>query len=256
MVNGLIAVSKIIFIGRKGSGKSTIIAFLAKGLSKRGYKVLVITPNIDQTLYRMLGFTSPAIPLLEVLGGLDKIRFDKPEDVSKLDLDFIKNLKGPWIKWRRNIGLLTVSRASSMEERLLEVLYIVICEILRRLKTGSKDIILISGGSKLRKENPILRYIDYIIMIIDPSYESLTLARKISKEVKSLGKRFFYIANKCEKELLDLLIDEMPEGILLGSVGYHRKIIIADIRSEKLSKVDVEEIEDIINNMIRYNIIT
>ena len=66
---------KIAVCGKGGSGKSAIVTLLAKGLREKGYKVLVVDSDESNSgLYRMLGFDSLPVPLMELAGGKKKVQ--------------------------------------------------------------------------------------------------------------------------------------------------------------------------------------
>lgn len=65
---------KVAIAGKGGSGKSTVVCLLAKGLRERGYRVLVVdSDESNRGLYRMLGFEERPQPLLELVGGKKKV---------------------------------------------------------------------------------------------------------------------------------------------------------------------------------------
>ena len=65
---------KISVCGKGGSGKSTIVTLLAGEAQSRGYKVLVVDSDESNAgLYRILGFSQPPVPLMEIVGGKKKI---------------------------------------------------------------------------------------------------------------------------------------------------------------------------------------
>jgi CO dehydrogenase maturation factor len=66
---------KISVCGKGGSGKSALVTLLANEMRERGYKVLVV--DFDESnsgLYRMLGFNSPPVPLMELAGGKKRVQ--------------------------------------------------------------------------------------------------------------------------------------------------------------------------------------
>ena len=61
---------KISVCGKGGSGKSTVLTLLAKAAQERGLPVLVVDSDESNSgLFRMLGFKSPPVPLMELVGG-------------------------------------------------------------------------------------------------------------------------------------------------------------------------------------------
>jgi CO dehydrogenase nickel-insertion accessory protein CooC1 len=76
---------KICVCGKGGSGKSTVVTLLAKAARERGLPALVVDSDESNSgLFRMLGFKSPPVPLMELVGGkaaLKKFFFSKIKHV-------------------------------------------------------------------------------------------------------------------------------------------------------------------------------
>ena len=67
--------NKIAICGKGGSGKSTVVALLAKALREKHYKVLVVDSDESNTgLYRMLGLDQAP---LSILAELECFRSDR-----------------------------------------------------------------------------------------------------------------------------------------------------------------------------------
>lgn len=49
--------------------------------------------------------------------------------------------------------------------------------------------------------------VDLVLMIVDPSYESLQLSKKIGELAESIRKPFYYVFNKVTKENQDMMYD-------------------------------------------------
>jgi CO dehydrogenase maturation factor len=65
---------KIAVCGKGGSGKSTVVALLARGLQDKGARVLVVdSDESNPGLYRVLGFEQRPAPLLELVGGKKQV---------------------------------------------------------------------------------------------------------------------------------------------------------------------------------------
>jgi len=61
---------EVLVFGKGGSGKSTIVALLAKAFVKRGFMVLVIDSDKSNiTLHKMIGVDAPSSTLMDYLNG-------------------------------------------------------------------------------------------------------------------------------------------------------------------------------------------
>jgi CO dehydrogenase nickel-insertion accessory protein CooC1 len=89
--------SRIGFIGRGGSGKSTVIALLAKALRRRGYAVCVL--DADSTnlgLHKALGLERAPQPLMSYFGGMVfqggrvSCPVDDPSRIAHPEIDLVE----------------------------------------------------------------------------------------------------------------------------------------------------------------------
>ncbi len=61
---------KISVCGKGGSGKSTVVALLAKAAQQRELSVVIVdSDESNSSLFKMLGFEYPPAPLPEMAGG-------------------------------------------------------------------------------------------------------------------------------------------------------------------------------------------
>ena len=66
---------KVSICGKGGSGKSTLVALLAREFRRRGTEVLVVDSDESNAgLHTMLGFDGPPTPLMELAGGRKNVR--------------------------------------------------------------------------------------------------------------------------------------------------------------------------------------
>ena len=66
---------KVAVCGKGGSGKSALVTLLAKQARDRRIKVLVVdSDESNSSLFRMLGFEKPPVPLMELVGGKARLK--------------------------------------------------------------------------------------------------------------------------------------------------------------------------------------
>ena len=82
-----------------------------------------------------------------------------------------------------------------------------------------------------------------MMMIADPSYESLRLTEKIGQLSESIGKPCYYIMNKATAENEQLICEHVwkPENII-ARIPQNQKILEAGLKGEALTeKMDAVE---------------
>ena len=57
--------------------------------------------------------------------------------------------------------------------------------------------------------------VDLVLMIVDPSYESLQLSKKVGELAKSIGKPFYYVFNKVTEDNREMMYENVwkPEQV-------------------------------------------
>ena len=72
-------------------------------------------------------------------------------------------------------------------------------------------------------------------MIVDPSYESLCLAEKISGLAREIGKPIFFSLNKVTEDCRELMETTVtPHGMILGCMPYSPEINKAGLLGQPL----------------------
>lgn len=163
---------KIAVCGKGGCGKSTITSLLAKELARMGNKVLVIdSDESNYGLHKQLGMEFPG-DFPEYFGG--KIH-------------------------EANEGC-----ACTMESILKELLAHL------DLKKNEFAIADMEAGIE-HFGRGVDNSADVILMIIDPSFESLCLSQKIKELSQSIGKPVYFCLNRVTKESIGTMIEMVSE---------------------------------------------
>ena len=61
---------------------------------------------------------------------------------------------------------------------------------------------------------------DALLMVIDPSYESIRLSEKISGLADAAGKELYYVLNRVEGESKAILCENVPENRILATLPH------------------------------------
>jgi len=82
---------------------------------------------------------------------------------------------------------------------------------------------------------------DVILIVIDPSQESIKLARKISKMAEAINKSFYYVLNKVDEETREILLKSVDKNKVIASILEDKRIFKNCLNGEELD-FKVEEI--------------
>ena len=158
---------KILVCGKGGCGKNVVATLIAKELTNRGKKVLVV--DIDESnfgIYRNFGVEQPK-DLIDYLGGKDKVRSE-----------LLKFLQGG----EERVKLFDELRFDDLPE----------------------DYVMTKDGTRIIAIGKIHDFGEGCACLMgavaEPSYESIMLAEEIVELSRKIGKKTIVVANKVDEK--------------------------------------------------------
>lgn len=186
---------KIAVTGKGGSGKTTIVAHLAKIYAADGFRVLAVDADPNLNLSEFFGYEG--MPPISKMKNLVNER-------SKLSNGFIR--MKPYVRdivdrYRRgvsgNLSLLALGVVEKVgsgclcpENALLRSLFQEI--ILKRSETVIMDL---STSLEIMNEGT-LRGMDAVLVVTEPNYGSVSVTRKLLSYSNQMGIKTHVVANK------------------------------------------------------------
>jgi CO dehydrogenase maturation factor len=252
---------KILVCGKGGSGKSTIASLLAKDLKTKGYRVLVV--DADESNYGLsvqLGLEDPK-ELMDQLGGkkavVDKMwagRSAGEKAVIFSESWGIDEIPSECVSKKDNLYLLQIGKVKHFGEGCACPMGGLSRDFLNRLKLGLKDIAVIdteAGVEHLGRS--VESGIDVILLVLDPSYESIRLSEKISAMAKEAGKSVHFVLNKMDKATADKISDKIGKERVIGFVPFTSSIQEKGLSGEELdtTTADITDITNFILNVMQ-----
>ncbi len=243
---------KIMLCGKGGSGKSTVTALLAKEYARQGKRVLVI--DCDESnygLHQQLGLELPR-DLTDYVGGKQRIMMlsaNGPMNVPPLfdgPMTF-DDIPEAYVTRKDNLLLLSPGKIEDANEGCACAFNIVMVQFLQFLQLQEDDIVLMdmeAGIEHLGRGTG--NACEAVLMVVDPSYESLKLSEKISEICTQVGHPLYYVLNK---------VTEKNEAAMLAGISDPKKILCKlplseDLMSAGLNGDILEESFEEIRNLI------
>ncbi|MFB3764497.1 MAG: AAA family ATPase [Methanotrichaceae archaeon] len=247
---------KISICGKGGSGKSTISALLANELASKGHKVLVVdTDESNFGLYKHLGLEQPK-DFMESLGGKaglrDKlmafIRSEGKERTSMMPEQFcVDDIAPEMIVGKNGIKLVAIGKIHDFGEGCACPMGALAREFLEKLKTNGEYVIVDTDAGIEHFGRGVEAGCDKIVVVIDPSYESIQLSQKIAQMGEKIGKDVYFLLNRIDENSKDLarMVDR---GRVIGILPNDKGVFMACLKGEAVPKV--KEMGDIANLLI------
>lgn len=259
---------KISICGKGGAGKSVIVALLANEFRTRGYRVLVVdSDESNSSLYRTLGFDHPPIPLMELVGGKKGLRdrmavkFSSGEsepkmEVLSLDKILIKDIPPQHIEESDGISLVNIGKILHSLEGCACPMGVLSREFLAKLHLDQDEVAIVDMEAGVEHfGRGVETSIDRILVIVEPSFESLELAFKVKQLAAGAGvSDTWAILNKISSEKIAIrLKDELGKrGIeVIGMVHHNPKIFEACLEGHRLDEgIASKEVSGIVETVL------
>ncbi len=229
---------KIIICGKGGCGKSTVATLLARAYQKEGKHVLVIdSDESNYGLHRQLGFDLPedfthyfggkkgAYRVVDEKGCL----FDEKWHFSDIPEDFMTG--------EEDLHLMAIGKIAEAEEGCACGIGFTAKMFLDNLETGDDDIVITDTEAGVEHFGRGLdRCADVILMIVDPSYESIHLSEKIHDMGSALGKPVRFVLNKVDRDQAAMVREALRDAdSVIAEVPAQPGIMMSGLKGEPLT---------------------
>jgi len=234
---------KILVCGKGGCGKSTVVALLAKEMALRKNKVLVIDNDESNIgLHSRLGMEKPA-DFMNYFGG-KKLLFEKTKEMkNKWRLD---DLPGDYLAKKGNIQLLSMGKIYEFGEGCACPINALSSKFLEIVDLGDGEFLIADTDAGIEHfGRGIETGVDILLVIIDPSQESILLAKKISELGRQVDKPVYYILNRiADQETKEFLLNSIDREKVIAIIPENKEIFISGLAGNEFN-MDVEGINEI-----------
>ncbi len=238
---------KIFVSGKGGSGKSTVSSLLAKELSERGKRVLVVDNDESNFgLHSQLGLSLPK-DFMYYFGGKDNL-FEESEKIQ--DGIEISELPDEYLSHENNLSLLAIGKISEYGEGCACPMNVLSGEFLKKLSLGEDDILIVDMDAGVEHfGRKVEEGADVILAVVDPTRESIKLSEKIANFGEEIEKNVYFILNKMDGDAEDIILESIDEEKVLGILPRDERVFEAGLKGEKLD-LELEEIEKVADSLL------
>ena len=259
---------KISVCGKGGSGKSAIVALLASELQAMGYHVLVVDSDESNSgLFRMLGLDHPPAPLMDAVGGKRSLqqkmvaRFSSGESEPKMevlseDKILLRDIPHHYMVGGDNLRLVNIGKILQSLEGCACPMGVLSREFLRKLSLEANEVAIVDMEAGVEHfGRGIETSIDTVLVIVEPSLESVELAAKVKSLAAEAGvSRIWAVLNKIGPDEIALRLKEelRKRGVeVIGLIHYDAEIFQACLEGRKLSgDRSAQEIGDVVDRLL------
>lgn len=236
---------KIAVCGKGGSGKSTVTTLLAKELARMGKSVLVIdSDESNYGLSRQMGVEQP-MDFTAYFGGKEKAQQDMI--LSNFTHQFfretwtLQDVPEGYYAEKDGVKLMSSGKIHTANEGCACTIGNIISQFIDHLVLEKDEYALMDMEAGIEHfgrgtDNGM----DLILMIVDPSYESLALSKKILELGNSIQKSVRFVLNKVDDENLSILREGVcEEGEVICELPSSRMVREAGLSGKELK---IEEV--------------
>lgn len=257
---------KIAVCGKGGSGKSVIVRLLADGIRARGLRVLVVDSDESNTgLHRMLGFDSPPSPLIELLGGKQKLEEEIEAEIkaggSEETLEVMKemaempvaNIPPEYIFETDGMKLVVIGKILMALEGCACPMGIVSRSFLKKLRLETDEIAIVDLEAGVEHfGRGVETSVDCVLVVVEPSIDSLEVAERISELAAQIQiADVWVILNKItSEEIAARLMDYLNEKEIsvIGSIRQDSEIFESCLEGRPIhGRVAAEDVSKILD---------
>jgi CO dehydrogenase maturation factor len=198
---------KISVCGKGGSGKSALTTLLAKQALDRNLKALVVDSDESNSgLFRMLGFEKPPAPLMELIGGKAKLKEKMSQNnIFAESRIFVEDIPPQYTQRKDGLILVGIGKILQALEGCACPMGALSREFLKKLRLAENEIALVDMEAGVEHfGRGIDESIENVLLTVEPSFESISVAEKIKSLAAGIGKHAWAVLNKIDSKKLAL----------------------------------------------------
>jgi CO dehydrogenase maturation factor len=247
---------KLVVCGKGGCGKSTIVALLAQQYAQSGKRVLVVdTDESNAGLHRLLGTEAPK-DLMDFVGGKKNMMAAFREARENNTPSPIENTKtidsipAEFISGNDGIRLVAIGKIHQAGEGCACPMGALAKQFLAGLELSANDMVIIDTEAGIEHfGRGIDKVCNAILMVIDPSYESLNLAKMVADMAATIGVPLYYVLNKTDSMTGQTLRNTIQDkSRIIGEFSQDSTILAAGLEGRQMP-VDYPAVTEVMKTL-------
>ena len=215
-------IKKIAVCGKGGVGKSTMVVLIANVLRGKGYGLLVLdTDESNPGLSRLFGFDKEPKPLITLLSRFSSGERNTDSEWLQRGKITIPDIPAEYILDRDSLKFVMVGKIQDPFQGCACSMADMTRVLMEKLVVSDNEIVLVDVEAGIESFGRGLeRNMDTVLVIVEPSFESMVLAEKIGYMAGGMGiSRVRAILNKVPSEKVRQRMTEELNKRNIKSIG-------------------------------------
>ena len=239
---------KLIVCGKGGCGKSTVAVLLSRAFARLGRRVMLVDADESNLGLHRLAGTAPAATLLETLGGRRSLR---PQNSGQLGeacrrfydqpfrFEAIPDACTPAVD---GVRLLKVGKIQQFGEGCACPMGGILRPLLANLQVDAQDRVVVDTAAGVEHfGRGVDRHADIIVGVIDPTFESFKLAKKLITLAEGSGTPFAFVLNKADGRMRAGLGSFIDPAAIIGEIPMQEDIFAAGLEGRPI-RIELPEV--------------
>jgi CO dehydrogenase maturation factor len=236
---------KLMVCGKGGSGKSTVAAFLARQYAAEGKRVIVVDAEVSTVLgpHRLLGTGVPP-DLIGYFNGEKSVR-EKMKSLRQAAVLPDMPLLGAWTydsipkefcAEKDRVKLVTVGKIRDTTVACKSPWMALARQFILGLDLDPNDRVIVDAEAGIEHfGRGIDAACDVVLMVVDPSHESILLAQRASGMAEAVNVPLYFVLNKTNANTSLFLRRIIPAGNrIVGEFPHDLEILRAGFEGRAL----------------------
>jgi CO dehydrogenase maturation factor len=169
----------------------------------------------------MLGFENPPLPLMELVGGKRKLREKMYRSILSEDEIYISDIPSQNIQRGNGLMLVSIGKILQSLEGCACPMGALSREFLKKLRLAENEIALIDMEAGVEHfGRGIDESIDDVLLSVEPSFESITIAERIKSLAAGIDKNVQAILNKVDSENMAFRLESEVKSRGIEVIGF------------------------------------
>ncbi len=238
---------KVMVCGRGGSGKSTLVALLARELATRGKVLVVDADESNLGLGGMLGMEPPEKTIMGLLGGkravgerlMARLRGAGDEELRLFDDSLTPaDMPADVASGDGTLSMVRVGKIEHSMEGCACPMGAVARSFLKGVSARDGEWVLVDTEAGIEHfGRGVVEGADYVLVVVDPSQEAVILAEKACRLAEEAGKPRCVVVNKVDAGVRQVLDEKLARLGLdaIAEVPYSESVARANLEGETVA---------------------